>query len=189
MRSRWMWLSLVLVLVMPAAAQPPRGELSLSYSRMRANAPVGGCGCFSLNGGNAAATWNASPRLGLVGEFGATHASGILLNYQDLTVVSYLFGPRLYLLSREKAERKRISPFAQVLLGGAHASGLLAGVNNDSSNSFAFKAGGGLDVAIRRRVALRAFQAEYFHTRFPNGVNDHQNILLLSAGVVFRFGK
>jgi peptidoglycan-associated lipoprotein len=36
-------------------AHPPSSgpELSLQYTYLRSNAPVGGCGCFSLQGGNA----------------------------------------------------------------------------------------------------------------------------------------
>ena len=36
--------------------------------------------------------------------------------------------------------------------------------------------------------ALRLVEADYFVTTFANGVNDHQNNLRLSFGVVARFG-
>jgi hypothetical protein len=35
---------------------------------------------------------------------------------------------------------------------------------------------------------LRAFEADYYLTRFDNGVNDHQNNLRIAAGVIIRLG-
>jgi hypothetical protein len=49
-------------------------------------------------------------------------------------------------------------------------------------------AGGGLDIGLTRHIAVRAFEADYYLTRFDNGVNDHQNNLRIAAGVVIRFG-
>ena len=50
-------------------------------------------------------------------------------------------------------------------------------------------AGGGLDIAITRHFAVRALEADYYRTQFSNGLNDRQNNLRLSAGVIFRFGE
>jgi DNA-binding beta-propeller fold protein YncE len=44
-----------------------------------------------------------------------------------------------------------------------------------SSNAFAMLAGGGLDIGLSRHFAIRALEADYFMTRFKNGVNDRQN--------------
>lgn len=57
---------------------------------------------------------------------------------------------------------------------------------SSTSNSFAVKAGGGLNVALSRRLALRAIEADYLSTRFPNTTNNEQNNLALGAGIVFR---
>ena len=48
--------------------------------------------------------------------------------------------------------------------------------------------------ALRRRLfcrhfAVRALEADYYRTQFSNGLNDRQNNLRLSAGVIFRFGE
>lgn len=58
---------------------------------------------------------------------------------------------------------------------------------SSTSSSFAVKAGGGVDVALSRRLALRAIEANYLSTRFPNATNNEQNNLMLGAGVVLRF--
>jgi len=47
---------------------------------------------------------------------------------------------------------------------------------------------GGLDIGLTRHIALRVFEADYYLTRFDNGVNDHQNNLRIAAGVIIRFG-
>lgn len=183
MRLRWMWMVSILWLAVPSLAQSGGKELALTYDWMRGNAPVGGCGCFALNGGGASLAWQLHARIALAAEAGATRASG-----QDLTLATYMAGPRLRLLSPDRESRIRLAPFAQFLLGGAHASGALAGTAGHSSNAFAFRVGGGLDVPLHSALTLRAIQADYLLTRFPNQVNDRQNILQLGVGLVYRFG-
>jgi outer membrane immunogenic protein len=172
---------------LPAAAQ--RGDLvdvGVDYTYVRTNAPAGDCGCFAMNGGSGWVGINFSHSLGIVGEIAGQHASNISSTGADLTLTSYLAGPR-YTWGRAH----HFVPFAQALLGGAHASGSLAPGSSGlagSANAFALTAGGGLDVRLTRRIALRAFEADYYLTRFDNGVNDHQNNLRIAAGVILRFG-
>jgi hypothetical protein len=54
----------------------------------------------------------------------------------------------------------------------------------------ALSLGGGLDIGVGHHFAIRAIQAEYLMTRFPNvaGTTVTQNNYRLSAGVVLRFG-
>ncbi len=183
MRLRWIWLVSILWLSVSLLAQSAGKELALTYGGMRANEPVGGCGCFALNGGGASLAWPLSPRIALAAEVGATRASS-----QDLTLVTYTAGPRFRFLTPERESHDRLAPYAQLLLGGSHASGILAGTAGQSSNAFAFQAGGGLDVPLNGVLTLRALQADYLFTRFPNRVNDRQNIAQFGAGLVFRFG-
>ena len=104
---------------------------------------------------------------------------------EDLTLVSYLFGPKYSWRASE-----RWQPFGQVLLGGAHASGTFEPSvkgGSGSYNSFAMIAGGGMDIAASEHLAVRAVEADYYLTQFPNGVNGRQNNFRISAGVIFRF--
>jgi outer membrane protein OmpA-like peptidoglycan-associated protein len=102
-------------------------------------------------------------------------------------LVSYLFGPRLSFRNSS-----RVTPFAQLLLGGAHGSGNSGFLASGSSlNGFALATGGGLDWGLTRRVALRLPQEEYVMTRLDPkiaGVPTHQNNIRASAGLLFRFG-
>ncbi len=161
-------------------------DVGVDYNYVRANAPAGGCGCFGLNGGSGWAAFNFNRSLGIVGEIASQHASNISGTGADLTLTSFLAGPRY-----TWTHAGRFAPFAQLLLGGAHASGSLAPGNSGlpgSANAFAMTAGGGLDIGLTRRIALRAFEADYYLTRFDNGVNDHQNNLRIVSGVIFRLG-
>jgi outer membrane immunogenic protein len=172
----------------PAVAQSgPRVEVGVDYNYVRTNAPAGDCGCFAMNGGSGWVAFNFSHSLGIVGEIASQHASNISSsNGADLTLTSYLAGPRY-----TWGHARHFAPFAQVLLGGAHASGRLAPGSSGlpgSANSFGMTAGGGLDIGLTRHIALRAFEADYYLTRFDNGVNDHQNNLRIAAGVIIRLG-
>jgi len=168
------------------AQSASRMDVGVDYNHVWSNAPPGGCGCFSLNGGDVWAAFNFKRSLGIVGKLASQHASDLSGSSADLTLTSYLAGPRY-----RWTGARHFTPFAQVLVGGAHASGGLAPGSSGlagSANAFAMIAGGGLDVGITRHIAVRAFEADYYLTHFDNGVNDRQNNFRLAAGIVIRFG-
>lgn len=169
-----------------AGQSSSRLEMGINYNYVRTNAGPGDCGCISLQGGSGWASYNLSRSFGLVGEVASQHASNIGPLTADLTLTSFMGGVRY-----KKNAGRHLSPFGQVVLGGAHASGSMAPGNSGipgSSNAFAMAAGGGIDLRLSRHFALRMIQADYYYTRFPNGVNDHQNNLRIGAGLVVRFG-
>lgn len=169
------------------AQETEKIEVGIDYNYIRTNAPPGGCGCFSMNGGGGWLAYNLTNSLAAVSEFSVQHATGIGGIGANLTLTSYLFGPRYSL-----RWSNHIVPFGQALFGGAHANGSLAPGSPaipGSPNVFAMTAGGGVDIMLNRHFAVRAAQVDYFLTRLKNGVNDHQNNLRFSAGVVFRFGS
>jgi outer membrane immunogenic protein len=169
------------------AQDVPLAEVGADYNYVHTNAPPGGCGCFSMHGGDGWLAYNFSHSFSAVGLLSAQRASNVAGSGADLTLTSYLIGPR-YSWRRSG----RFIPFGQLLLGGAHAAGSFApgsAGNPGSSNAFAMTAGGGLDVELTKRFAVRAFQADYYLTHFANRVNDHQNNLRISVGLVLRLGK
>jgi peptidoglycan-associated lipoprotein len=168
-----------------AQAEPSQLEAGIDYNFVRANGPPGGCGCFSMNGANARASVRLAGGFSAVGEFGGEFSSDVNGTGEDLTLYSYLFGPRYTVRKWE-----RWQPFAQLLVGGAHASGTFepsVSGTSGSYNAFAMVAGGGLDINLTKRIGIRAVEADYYLTLFPNGVNGHQNNLRIAAGVYFRF--
>jgi outer membrane protein with beta-barrel domain len=132
---------------------------------------------FMMHGGSVAAAYNVNDWLGIVGDFGAYHAHpGV-----SLTAETYTFGPRFSYRAFD-----RFTPFAQLLLGGQHASAVTTGFT-DASNAFTIGAGGGFDVGLdgRGRFAVRS-QIEYFGFH-ANGTTT--TTARLSIGIVFRIGR
>jgi peptidoglycan-associated lipoprotein len=177
-------LAVGLAALLPAAAAAQDHtafEAGVNYNYVRSNASPGQCGCFSLNGGAGWIALSFTHSLSAVAEVSGQHAGNPDNSGEGLNLVSYMFGPRY------RRGKSRIQPFAQTLFGASHATGLIATGGSGSFNAFAMTAGGGADVKLTRRLALRAFEADYFLTLFKNGVNDHQNNLRIGTGLVFRF--
>ena len=51
------------------------------------------------------------------------------------------------------------------------------------------QAGLAADVPLSSRFALRIVQVDYYLTTFQNSTNDHQNNLLVAAGIVFHWSR
>jgi len=191
-------LTLLLLAVAPqlAAAQVPQAagdrplpEIALTYNYVRANAPPAHCDCFSLNGGSISiAQPLGSGHLAAVFDAAVVHGSNIGSGGYTLTLTSITSGLRY-----RPVLHPRWSPFGQILVGVANASGTLVEGNtpaaSDSTLNFASVVGGGIDYRLRPRWSFRVVEAEYLLTRSSNGVNDHQNNLRIAAGIAYRFGK
>jgi hypothetical protein len=191
------------------AIDTPKVELFLGYSRFGTNSTdtVTGNRMVGLNGGSASIAFNFNRYIGLVADIGGYDDSKLVLTgtgaNESLTVnssgtaYSYLFGPRFSFRNST-----RFTPFAQVLVGGVHASEVTISnctgtdcIPLPSQNALAVTAGGGLDIRLTRHFSLRPIQAEYMMTRFPTvtdgistGSSDSQNDLRLSSGLLFAFG-
>jgi outer membrane immunogenic protein len=168
------------------AQQALHSEVALNYTFVRTNAPPGGCGCFSMNGGSASYAYHLSPQFAVVADIGAVHAGNVDASGRDLTLTTFLVGPRF----SHPLKHNHLSPYAQILLGAVHATGGIAPTNSISaSTSAAFTAtiGGGLDARLTPHISIRTVQVEYFLTTLLNGADNHQNNLRVNSGVVFSF--
>jgi outer membrane immunogenic protein len=163
-----------------------RGDAALTYQWMRTNTQPGDCGCFGLNGAGLSASWNSGSYWSAVAEGGAHFATNGPGTGKSLTLLSLFGGARYYVPYGWHHENYRVHPFTQALVGFAHANGGIAGAG-DSSFALVGRIGGGLDLSMSSRLAVRLLQADYDISTFRNGVNDRQNNLLLGAGVVFRW--
>jgi outer membrane protein OmpA-like peptidoglycan-associated protein len=198
----------------PAASAPPasvrepmrmpRFDIFLGYSYLRAVPELAnGNRLVDLNGGSASVALNLSRYFSLVADFGGYDDTQLRLagpGENPPSVVgsagsafTYLFGPRLSLRNHS-----RLTPFAQVLFGAAHAGEVtlsnctgLSCTPLPAQTAFALTAGGGFDIRLARHISLRAIQAEYLMTRFSDpttGAGNTQNDLRLSTGLLFRLG-
>jgi outer membrane immunogenic protein len=164
------------------------GDAAVTYQWVHTNAGPGECGCFGVNGGGVSASWNVRGPWSVVADFSSQTATGAPTVGSSLTLTSGLGGAR-YELPRLRRNwihgAHRVQPFAQILVGVSHAGGGAAGLG-DGTNRFAARAGGGLDVPVSRRFSVRG-QIDYFATTFANATNDHQNNLLIGAGLVYHW--
>jgi hypothetical protein len=171
-KSFWvLTLLAIFAFALPAKAQDetPKAEVYVGYDYVRVNSAGTS---FNFNGGSGQLAYNVNHWFWVVGDFGGYYTG----NGDTAGLISYLFGPRVSLRGHGK-----LTPFAQVLLGGARS------IVNAPQNAFAMTAGGGVDYRISEHFAVRPVQAEYFLTRFTNGATNQQNNFRYSAGVVFRF--
>jgi hypothetical protein len=131
------------------------------------------------------ASWNLPHRWAAVAEISGEYA-GNGPTGDTLTLVSYLGGMRYRLPQPWRHGTHAPQPFAQALVGAGHVGGGLAGAG-DGTQAFVSRIGGGIDLPLGSKIALGVLQADYYRTNFPNTVNDHQNNLLLGAGIVFHW--
>lgn len=166
--------------MLPVMAQQetPRAEVSGDFSYVRVDTLVNSI--QNAAGASGSVAVNLNRFLGAVGDVGVYKLTAQPAG-QGVTIVSFLFGPRVSFRQDE-----HVTPFMQLLLGGAH----LSPESGSSRTSFAMAAGGGLDVKATRHLAIRIVQAEYLMTRFPLGtINRTEHNVRLSGGVVFRLGE
>jgi hypothetical protein len=166
----WLVLAMAIATGSAHAQDTPRVEMSMSYSFLR----LGGTGGLNQSGGNVSVAGNINNWLGIVGDIGGYRSSPLGVG---LNTYTYLAGPRFSL------RRDRVTPFVQVLFGGAHLTAGALGFSA-SANAFVISAGGGLDLRISRHLALRP---EFDYLNFRSG-GQTGNGGRASIGIVFRFG-
>ena len=181
--------------VAPLAAQniaaqpiPTRPEypldVTVTYGATLSNVTAGSS--FWMQGGNVELHGQFYRGLGEVADVSGTHVSNINSSGVSLDLVTATFGPR-YAWS---PARHKYALFGQALLGIACGFNSVfpapAGTTGNST-SLAVKVGGGMDVFLTPRIALRAIQASWLRTQLPNSTANVQNNLQLGAGFVFRF--
>ena len=210
----------LLVAVLPCIAiaqeQEPRAEVFGGFSWLRIDTQgVDGpaldaltgapAGTFDVRrnffGWNAALQINANRWFGIKADFSGHYRTPITSNDPTITglprvdIYSFLFGPVISLRG------ERATPFVHALFG---ANRISTGDFDDpfnpgqtvsiSNTDFAVALGGGLDVKVSNRVALRLFQVDYLMTKHDPGQifgvpgDDQQDNLRFSTGLVFRFG-
>ncbi len=165
-----------------------RGDAAVAYHWVRSNAGPGQCGCFGMNGGGLSGSWNFRGPWSAVVDISAEHTGSATPVGNSLTLVSYLAGARYKIPQPWLEGDHKPQPFAQILLGAAHAGGGEAGVA-DGSFKFATRIGGGIDVPLNAHFAVRVIQIDYYLTTFVNATNDHQNNLLIGAGIVYHWSR
>jgi opacity protein-like surface antigen len=182
-RTLALLLSLMICSVLAMAQDAPKAEVFGGYQYTHASSGVSGVNGFNLNGWNLAVNGFFNHYFGITadlsGTYGTPSVQGVGVNTHLYT---YMFGPVV-----RAGNDSKLSPFAHVLLGGAHISGSVSsgGVSVSSSDSgFAWAAGGGVDYKAMQRFAIRLGQFDFLQTHISG---DSQNNFRYSGGVVVRF--
>jgi opacity protein-like surface antigen len=173
---------------------------------------------------NVTSLFGVAADLGTCKAFGLdnTYGVGSKVNGSEFT---YVFGPRITIRKNEHfhpffelnfgGERVKIScrngnagnacgaypngipPVAVQLPTGVIITSTNINLNSSSysKNAFAMTVGGGMDVPLNKKLALRLVQAEYLYTRFGNSCafiycsnNNNQNSFRLKSGIVLSWG-
>jgi hypothetical protein len=133
---------------------------------------------LNLNGWEVSAASKVLGPLALAAEYSDTSGTH---QGSNTHLKTYLFGPQLRFPGP-------ISPFAHVLVGGAHES--VGSSTNPvftaatTQNGFAATLGAGLDLKLLPLLSLRPIEIDYLLTHFNSTT---QNQPRFSAGVVLRF--
>jgi hypothetical protein len=188
MRTTLLGLCLILLVPLTAVAQEefPRAEVFGGYSYFRANPDE-----FNLHGWNASVAGNLTSWFGVEGDFSGHYGSpsvyGFGIPMVDISSHTFMGGPKLTYRSGA------VAPFAHFLVGAARAATGAYGLTV-SDTALAAAVGGGIDINLNERIAIRAIQADYLMTRFQtgpailfSGLDNRQDNFRLSAGIVFRF--
>ncbi len=175
-------------LLFATAAWAQQVQLSVDYLYMGSNRVPGAADWFAANGGRADISVGNWRHLSLVGEIAGSHTSNLTSPGSGQTLSTFLAGPRRS-IAIGRGERRKISAFAQVLLGDVHPTdGLFPSGQTikSSADAFALSAGGGLERGLSHGISLRLIQADYLYTCLPNYYSSYESSFRIGAGVAFQ---
>lgn len=157
--------------------KPPEVNVFAGYSLLRYDSvPLGFSNKLNMNGGNLELSLpNLYQGWGIVGDF-----SGHKNN--ELEMFNYTVGPQY------RFELKGIDLFGHFLMGKSRSRLLKTGTSIIEPSSLGITAafGGGVDVPIGNRFAIRALQYDYM---INSAFQDHLHDMRFSSGLVISFGK
>jgi len=133
-------------------------------------------GGLNANGWDTTLTGNLNRWFCAAADVSGAYKSQNGVSFNNYT---YTFGPVVSLRRNET-----FTPFAHFLAGGFHSSAA-AGSLSASGSGLAMMLGGGVDVKVTPRVALRAIQFDWLSLH-SNGQSDNNNARI-STGLLFRY--
>ncbi len=186
---------------LPASAQGnyPRAELfgGFSFGSIDVSAPRGPSEHEAAEGFQAAIALNVNRTLGIVADFGGlwgdlpSFVSGTSSSEGTFRMLHIFAGPRF------TKRTNRIAVFVHVLPGFAQQRETTMerfffappSTRTFTENGFVVALGGGVDVNLGKRLAIRAVQVDYLPTQFstPFFLDSRHNVRV-GVGVVLKFG-
>ena len=163
LRRVFLLAGLVLLVSVGARAQGlgDKLEVSAGFSYMN----FGSSPSTNMNGWVLGAQYKFNDWLGGVADFSGNYGSG-------QSVHTFLFGPQI-------SWPARVSPFAHILIGGAHY-----GAPGVGDAAFAAAFGAGIDTRLADHVSWRIIEGDYLPTHF---FGSTQNNARISTALIVRF--
>ncbi|HTZ99949.1 MAG TPA: hypothetical protein VMB02_06430 [Candidatus Aquilonibacter sp.] len=167
------WLGLIaLVLLLPLGAHAQdRFDLFGGYSYLRVGSTPGSSSFNLFKGWEFAGDYKFKDWLGGVADFSGHYGSP---QGQSTSISTFLFGPQV-------SWQGRVSPFAQLLGGAAHAN---VGHSLFTDTAPAAAVGGGIDYQLNHVIYWRVIQGDYIITHLFGHTQSNGR---LSTGIVFKF--
>jgi hypothetical protein len=199
----------LLVVGVPAFAQ--RADIFGEYSYLHFSPTIGGAESTSFNGGGGGADLYFLKIFGIKADFMGYADTTYTKTYPTTVVVpgrgtipagtytaqanmsTYLFGPLL------RIPLPVVKPFGEVLFGASSTDAYTnltnsidvngGTISTPSQHPFTLAAGGGVDVSVSHRVAIRVGEFDYVLTRYTNPLTNSssQNNFRYTGGVVLKF--
>lgn len=181
----------VMMMALPLAAQekPAAGvvrfplEVAFIYDAAHSQT-IGGTN-FWMQGGGMQIEGRLTPNFGVVADVTGTGVSQIGNTGVGLALVTATFGPRY----TWAPGHGRYAVYGQALAGDGFGFDSVFPANGGatgSSYNLAVKAGGGMNLALTPRFAVRLFEADWLRTELPNTGSSVQNNFQIGAGIVLR---
>ena len=208
--SRTILFGIILLVCLSASAQD-RFEIFGEYSYLHFSPTIGGLDSRSFNGGGGGATLYFLKIFGVKADFMGYGDTTFTRTYTTPVVIpgngtipagtytaqgdmfTYLFGPVL------RIPTPLIKPFGEVLFGGSETNAYVnlsqsidqAGgtISTPSQHPFTMAAGGGVDLSVSHRLAIRLGEFDYVLTRYTNPLTstNNQNNFRYCGGVILKF--
>lgn len=179
--------SLMTVSLGAQAARTDHHEVDLAVTYTAQYSNLVSTPTFWQQGGGVGLSTQTTHGFGVAANITGTRTRNAANSGVGLDMVTATFGPRY---TRYKSSAKHsLAIFGQGLIGEAHGFNSYfpsAGGALTDYNSFALQVGGGVDVGLSRHLAVRAIQADWLRTLFPNSSTNVQNSLRVAAGIVIR---
>lgn len=176
----------LLIFSIPVLAQDnyPRVELFAGYGYLSLDEVFSVTGDrLGTNGWNVSVTGNFHKNIGITGDFsgyyGSDSATFPFIGTVDVKQRGYAFlvGPRIAMRT------DRATPYVHALFGAERGTREIFGVPVTDTN-FTMAFGGGVDVNLGKKIAIRVFEVDYVNIR--NGFSSHN--FAVRTGIVFRLG-
>lgn len=176
-------------------------EITGDYSFFRATSPLSSAwNSINYNGGGGDVTFFLTPHFGAKADFqgynSVSQCANASYGFNGCTsgnLITYMFGPVV------KYRINKFEPFGELLFGASHtnlysnactANVGLCTSSSPTTTAFTMALGGGVDLRVAHRLAVRLFDVDYVPQHFTNnfsGGNSLQSSLRVQTGLQFRF--